>query len=1010
MLTARMRRIVWVLVAEVLLASLGAFFASPRVAQASDDQDFHAPIFIEGNDDFTASNGVVGGSGTPSDPYAITELRINASGAHGIRIENTNATFLIREVVIESGGLFHDGISLRNVTDGRVESSNVSNSRNGIHVVNSGNINLYANDLGSNLGHGIHLLSTTGAVVLNNNVTHNQDVGIWVQSSTDVTVTGNFVSSIRRFDNSVSWRDTGIYLQFSAHVAVSNNVVESFESEGIDVGASRDVNVVGNAVRSNGRSVTSSYSHNVTIAENAITDNSRGILVSNSTGVRIRGNNVSKNGWDGISLSSSPGAIVRHNVLSSWIQVHSPFVLVENNTLRSNGAGIYLFSTTNATLRGNHLTSNGLTFWGREMVHLSSHDIDVSNLVNGAPLRYHRDCSGLTVDGVLVGQLVVANCTDVRISNLQITDTETAIKLAYVDGARLENSVIYANRGLGIELERVRNTTIVGNTVVLNEEGGIGLLSSSQITIVGNNVTYNGVPIFGQAGVGLKFTSDTLIYRNNIINNSKQAEVVVGRGDAWDNGYSSGGNFWSDYSGEDRCSGPEQDVCPDPDGLGDTPYEVDFSGVDNYPLMAASGPPNTPPLAALEVSPPVGGPTTGFVLDASGSVDAEDLPGMLTYRWDWEGDGTWDGRFSTRAVVRHQYAIPGNHTIRLEARDSRGATNITEGEVTVLNAPPIPRIRVHREIGDTSTTFRFDANASFDHSDPTISLRVRWDWQNDGIWDTPLTVNKFAAHRYDHPGMHTVRLEARDTGDLAGEATSNILVLPDQPPVASFWVSPSIGDNTTIFSVDASDSFDWGNLSAPLQFRWDWEGDGLWDTLWTFEDDARHRFQIPGTYGMRLEVMDPAGLTNHTVRTVSVVDTAAPLIQHVAPDRVQVGQPISITVQVTDSSANLNVSLRYRGVTDLAFTLLEMGRIQDGSFHAWIPPQAETGFLRYNFAAVDESLNGRISPTFTVYVTAQLSPSSMGTIALAGAGAVILAYWLIRRTRPPSGSAERKRR
>lgn len=1006
------KHVAFVLLAEaVLLASIFTLVVPTGVTQASEGRELWAPILIVSNDEFTSANGVRSGSGTALDPYVIRDLEINASSAHGVHIRNTNAPFVIRNLSIHSGGHDHDGFSLDNVTNGHIEGTNSSGNRNGIRVADSKNINLSDNDLRSNLEHGIHLLHSTGAVVQNNALTHNRRVGIWVEDSADVTITGNVASSVRRFDNTHFWYDTGIYLLFATRVLVSNNFIESFESEGILIGGSREVSVVGNTVRSNGRSLTSTSAHNVTIAENAITDNSNGLLVSFSTGVRIRGNNVSKNGWDGISLSFSPGAIVRDNVLSSnifnGISIRTPDVLVENNTIRSNGGGgIELSFATNATLRGNRMTSDGLVFFGNEMVHVSSHDIDTSNRVNGAPLHYHRDCSGLVVDGVPVGQLVVANCTDVRISDLRINDAESPIKMAYVDDVRLERSVIYANRGTGIELERVRNATIAGNTIVLNGLGGLSLLSSSQITVVGNNVTYNdggrGAPALGGAGIGLQFTSDALVYRNNVINNTKQAEVAVGAGNAWDNGYPTGGNFWSDYSGEDRCSGVDQDICPDPDDLGDTSHRFEFGGIDRYPLMAAAGPPNAPPLAALRISPLVAGPTTRFVLSASNSTDPEDLPGMLVYRWDWEGDGEWDTGFSTTAVAGHRYFVPGNHSIRVEVRDSRGATNVTSGEVTVLNEPPIVQFTVHQGIGDTTTTFRFDASRTFDYGDAGLALRVRWDWQDDGAWDTPLTVNKSAAHRYDEPGMYTVRLEARDTSDLTNETTQDILVLPDQPPVASFWVSQSIGDNTTIFSMNASASFDWGNLSAALQFRWDWEGDGLWDTLWTFEQEARHRFQIPGTYGVRLEVMDPAGLTNHTVRTVSVVDTGAPLIQHISPPRVQVGQTISITVRVTDPSAILVVTLTYRGVADLTATRLEMERLQDGSYHAMIPPQGEAGQLTYSFVAVDEFLNRRISPIFTIYVTAQLTPSSMGILSLTGVGVVIIVYWLSRRLKPPS--------
>jgi len=34
----------------------------------------------------------------------------------------------------------------------------------------------------------------------------------------------------------------------------------------------------------------------------------------------------------------------------------------------------------------------------------------------------------------------------------------------------------------------------------------------------------------------------------------------------------------------DNCSGPNQDVCPSPDGIGDTPYMFSYNQ-DNYPLM-----------------------------------------------------------------------------------------------------------------------------------------------------------------------------------------------------------------------------------------------------------------------------------------------------------------------------------------------------------------------------------------------------------------------------------------
>jgi hypothetical protein len=53
----------------------------------------------------------------------------------------------------------------------------------------------------------------------------------------------------------------------------------------------------------------------------------------------------------------------------------------------------------------------------------------------------------------------------------------------------------------------------------------------------------------------------------------------------WDDGYPSGGNYWSDYRHTDMLSGPGQNLSGS-DGIGDVSYIIDGDNIDAYPLMA----------------------------------------------------------------------------------------------------------------------------------------------------------------------------------------------------------------------------------------------------------------------------------------------------------------------------------------------------------------------------------------------------------------------------------------
>lgn len=110
---------------------------------------------------------------------------------------------------------------------------------------------------------------------------------------------------------------------------------------------------------------------------------------------------------------------------------------------------------------------------------------------------------------------------------------------------------------------------------------GIGLDGSNNNTILYNRVLYNGREEYGfddfGEGIGLYISSNNKIMRNNFTNNALQVRLDdESQNNIWDGGsasYSSGGNYWSNYTGKDEKSGPNQDQ-PGSDGIGDTAHPI----------------------------------------------------------------------------------------------------------------------------------------------------------------------------------------------------------------------------------------------------------------------------------------------------------------------------------------------------------------------------------------------------------------------------------------------------
>jgi hypothetical protein len=257
---------------------------------------------------------------------------------------------------------------------------------------------------------------------------------------------------------------------------------------------------------------------------------------------------------------------------------------IEESSIAGRLYGAYLHSIDQVAIRSTRFWADFGALKGQTLRNAIISDSEFRG-GGGILLDDSRDSTivGNTLDGLVSGAVGVSYSTNVKILRNQVRNSSVGISLSgtlevvTVDG----NSLVGNREGLRIEA-RGHNEALV---IVRN-----------------NTVEQNGVGVVGNLSAGVLF------YHNRFLNNTGQAFVTPGG--QWDGGYLIGGNFWSDYSGSDNCSGPSQDACPDPDKFGDTPYCLPgppgvSEAMDHYPLMNLTPPPaRQPPPPPIEPANP----------------------------------------------------------------------------------------------------------------------------------------------------------------------------------------------------------------------------------------------------------------------------------------------------------------------------------------------------------------------------------------------------------------------
>jgi parallel beta-helix repeat protein len=281
-----------------------------------------------------------------------------------------------------------------------------------------------------------------------------------------------------------------------------------------------------------------------------------GNISSSADGIVIERSNMTLDGAS-YAIQGSGGGDYRGIDLSGRRNV-----TIMNVYIRSFDSGIYLDGSLENKIDKNNITENecGIFFWN------SIASCDYNNISRNRIVRN----SGYGIYGYTFSY-------NTYISN-EITENWAGIMLDNSSNNTISGNTLFNNTLYGGWFYGCSGSNITRNEIALNGDCGIRIHGGSAYNIISENTIVQNQ----QYGLWSSITINR-IFHNNFFDNANQA-YTESTGDVWDDGYPSGGNYWSGYSGSDLMYGLYQNETGS-DGIGDTSYIIDGNNRDNYPLI-----------------------------------------------------------------------------------------------------------------------------------------------------------------------------------------------------------------------------------------------------------------------------------------------------------------------------------------------------------------------------------------------------------------------------------------
>lgn len=343
-----------------ITASLGGISGSTTLTVTSGGGSYTGgTIRIHADDEFTAANGVVSGSGTSSDPFIIEGWTIDASSCDtgvwpyikvGIAVGSTSKYFVIRNCSVSNADTYGCGISLTLLSNGTVQNCTLANDYTGISIDGCSNV-VISNNTVQNCNDGISTGSyaSDGITISTNTITNCTDTGIEFHYLTNSTADSNQVTNNG---------GTGIYVSDCVSSTpdgciISNNSANGNGVNGIDVNDSQNVRIANNFTNSNGGDGIGVWCSSNIIYGNTSSNNTYegirldyvGLTSTTASNNAVGDNYASFNGGDGLYVGlNCVNNNIYQNELSNnnqlgWASFYDLNIGAQPNTLSMNVYG-----------------------------------------------------------------------------------------------------------------------------------------------------------------------------------------------------------------------------------------------------------------------------------------------------------------------------------------------------------------------------------------------------------------------------------------------------------------------------------------------------------------------------------------------------------------------------------------------------------------------------------------------------------------------------------------------